>query len=254
MYNMRTVKQRWKTLALAALVAAGLGYSVDAAAAASKKNVMCVKTNTGQYFPVVRVSMMVVADGGSTFEIVLKDGQGEAGVESISFEKHEEEIDFSLYRTESDGSAYLDMTKPSWLITSTGKYFKTMNVTSMLAKEGSTLFDVVHSGGIESNVSAVYFLRNTEDVVKETIPTLTPVEGVQVAPATEKLQLMTPVSEQMAISGCGDATKAIVYAMGGNQVAEANVIDGNTTVYVGNLPAGVYVVSVGNKSLKFVKK
>ena len=53
MYNMRTVKQRWKTLALAAIVAAGLGCSVDAEAAAKLQNAMCVKTNTGNYFPVV---------------------------------------------------------------------------------------------------------------------------------------------------------------------------------------------------------
>ena len=83
---MRTVKQHWKTLTLAAIVAAGLGSATDANAAASKKNVMCVQTNTGNFFPVIRVSMMVVPDGGSTFEIVLKDGQGEAGVQSVSSE------------------------------------------------------------------------------------------------------------------------------------------------------------------------
>jgi hypothetical protein len=248
---MRTVKQRWKTLALAAIVAAGLGYSVDAAAAASKKNVMCVKTNTGQYFPVVRVSMMVVADGGSTFEIVLKDGQGETGVQSISFEKHEEMIDFNLYKTNSDGTPYLDGTKPSWLITSTGKYFKTMNVTKMEAKENSTLFDVVTKDGTEANVASVFFMRTDEDNVKQTV---TGIEGTVVAPVTEKLQLMTPISESMAISGCGDATKALVYALDGKLVTEAAVNGGNTTIYVGNLPAGIYIVNVGNKALKFTKK
>lgn len=251
MYNMRTVKQRWKTLALAAIVAAGLGCSLDAGAAASKQSVMCVKTNTGQYFPVVRVSMMVVADGASTFEIVLKDGQGEAGVESISFEKHEEMIDFSLYRTESDGTPYIDVNKPSWMITNTGKFFKMMNVTSMLAKENSDKFDIITSQGIESNVSSVFFIRGDEDYVKDVA---TDIEGPVAAPLTEKLQLMTPISETMSISGCGNATKAIVYAMDGKQVAEAAVNGGNTTIYVGSLPAGVYVVNVGHKSLKFAKK
>ena len=64
---------------------------------------------------------------------------------------------------------------------------------------------------------------------------------------------MTPISESMSISGCGNATKAVVYAMDGKQVAEAAVNGGNTTIYVGNLPAGVYVVNVGYKSLKFAK-
>ena len=248
---MRTVKQRWKTLAITAILAAGIGCSLGASAAASEKEVMCVKTNTGKYFPVVRVSMMVIADGASTFEIVLKDGQGEAGVESISFEKHKEMIDFNLYKTESDGQPYIDMMKTSWLITSTGKYFKTVNVVSMLAKEGSSKFDVLTKTGVENDVTSVYFVRGDEDVAKDAI---TGIGEVPVVPAQEKLQLMTPISESMSISGCGNATKAVVYALDGKQVAEAAVNGGNTTIYVGNLPAGVYVVNVGYKSLKFAKK
>ena len=248
---MRTVKQRWKNLAITAILAAGMGCSLGASAAASEKEVMCVKTNTGKYFPVVRVSMMVIADGASTFEIVLKDGQGEAGVESISFEKHKEMIDFNLYKTESDGQPYIDLMKTSWLITSTGKYFKTVNVVSMLAKEGSSKFDVLTKTGVESDVTSVYFVRGDEDVAKDAI---TGIGEVSVAPVQEKLQLMTPISESMSISGCGNATKAVVYAIDGKQVAEATVNGGNTTIYVGNLPAGVYVVNVGYKSLKFAKK
>lgn len=247
---MRTVKQRWKTLALATIVAAGLGYSVDAAAAASKKNVMCVKTNTGQYFPVVRVSMMVVADGGSTFEIVLKDGQGEAGVQSISFEKHEEEIDFALYKTESDGTPSIDMTKPVYLFTNTGKFWLVKDMPVMKAKEGSSKFDVTVGNTTEADVTSVHFYRGTEDGLKLAVG----IDNPALAPAVENLQLQTPVSSQMTISGCGDAAQAIVYALDGKQVASAPVANGVTTIYVDNLPAAVYVVKVGNKSLKFVKK
>ena len=210
---------------------------------------MCVKTNTGQFFPVVRVSMMVVPDGAGTFEIVLKDGPGETNVESISFEKHEVEIDFELYRLNSDGTPYLDMMKPSWLITSTGKYFKTMDVQNMVAKEGSDKFDVVTTNGTESNVAFVYFLRNTEEYVKTGIG-----DDPMESPLVEKLQLMTPIREQMSLSGCGDATVAQVYSLDGKLQTSAAVHGGNTTIQVGHLPAGVYVVRVGNKSLKFSKK
>ena len=246
---MRTVKQRWKTLALAAIVAAGLGYSADAGAAASVKNVMCVKTNTGQYFPVVRVSMMVVPDGGSTFEIVLKDGQGEAGVQSISFEKHDEMIDFSLYQGEASGSTAIDMTKPVFLYTNTGKYYKMKDLPTMTAKEGSDKFDVTVGGVTESNVSAVFFYRGDEANIENVVGIDAPV-----APVAENLQLMTPISSQMQISGCGDASEAVVYALDGKQMAEAPVANGVTTVQVGHLKAGVYVVRVGNKALKFTKK
>jgi hypothetical protein len=246
---MRTVKQRWKTLALATIVVAGLGYSLGTEAAASKKNVMCVKSNTGNYFPVVRVSMMVVPDGGNTFEIVLKDGQGEANVQSISFEKHDEMIDFSLYQGQSGENATIDTSKPVFLYTNTGKYFKMKDLPTMNAKEGSDKFDVIVGNTTESNVSAVFFYRgdeaNIETVVGIDAPTAT---------AEEKLQLMTPVSSQMQISGCGDATKAIVYALDGKEVAEAPVANGVTTIQVGHLTAGVYVVRVGNKALKFTKK
>lgn len=156
---MRTVKQRWKTLALAVMVAAGLGISTDAMAAASKKNVMCVKTSTGNYYPVVSVSQLVVVNGGTTFNIVLKDGQKENGVQSISFEKHEVEIDFSQYQTSSDGLPYVDMTKPSYMVTSTGKFFLLKDLPTLTAKEGSTKFDVTANGTIEGDVTSVTFFR-----------------------------------------------------------------------------------------------
>lgn len=246
---MRTVKQRWKTLALAAIMALGLGCSATALAAASKKNIMCVRTNTGLYIPVVRVSMMVVPDGASTFEIVVKDGEGATNVESIGFEKHEVEIDLSLYQGYTGDDTYIDMTKPVWLITSNGKYFKMTDVTSLSAREGSSKFDLVTKKGFETELSAVYFFRGSEEQLLSGIE-----DAPMAAPATERLQLTTPIREQMSLSGCGDATRAQVYSVDGKLQTEAAVEGGNTTIYVGQLPAGVYVVRVGNKALKFTKK
>lgn len=243
---MRTVKQRWKPLALAAMVAMGLGCSADAYAAAVKKNVTCVVTNTGQFFPVVRVSLMAVVDGGNTFEIVLKDGKGEAGVQSISFEKREVEIDFSKYQT-TNGSTYIDLSKPVFLLTNTGKYWKLKELPTMEAKDGSSLFDVKVGATIEPNVKAVYFFRGDEDDVLG-------VDAPMAALNNERLTLMTPVSEKLALSGCGDATRAVVYSLNGTEKAQVGVVNGATTIEVGHLPAGVYIVKVGHKSLKFTKK
>lgn len=251
---MRTVKQRWKTLALAAIVAAGLGCSLDAGAAASNQSVMCVKTNTGNYFPVVRVSMMVIPDGGSTFDILLKDGEGEAGVESISFEKHTESIDFSLYQTESDGTPYIDLTKPIYLYTNTGKFWLVKDLPVLNVEEGTSLIDITVGSSEEKGVSDVFFFRGTEEGLNEAVKTATGIQNPATAPAAEKLTLQTPISEQMYVSGCGNASTAIVYALDGKQVAAAAVANGCTTVYVGQLPAGVYVLRVGNKAMKFTKK
>ena len=65
---------------------------------------------------------------------------------------------------------------------------------------------------------------------------------------------MTPVHQQLSLSGCGNATSAQVYSLDGKMLAEAAAADGNTTIQVGHLPAGVYVVRVGHKALKFTKK
>lgn len=251
---MRTVKQRWKTLALATIVVAGLGYSLGTEAAASNQNVMCVKTNTGKYFPVVRVSMMVIPDGGSTFDILLKDGEGEAGVQNISFEKHTESIDFSLYQTESDGSPYIDMTKPVYLYTNTGKFWLVKDLPVMKVQEGSSLIDITVGSVEEKGVKDVFFYRGTEDGLNEAMQTSTGIKNPAMAPAAENLTLQTPISEQMVISGCGNANEAIVYALDGKNVAQAPVANGCTTIYVGQLPAGIYVLRVGNKAMKFTKK
>lgn len=244
---MRTVKQRWKTLAFAAIVAAGLGCSVDANAAASKKNITCLKTNTGNFFPVVRVSMMVVPDGGSTFEIVLKDGQGEAGVQSVTCEKHEVEIDLSQYQGDPYADKTIDMTKPIFMLLSNGKYYKMKELPEITVQEDSKKMNVKVGATTEKDLSAIYFYRGEEDGI-------TGIDDPMTATAEEKLQLMTPISEQMTISGCGDAFRAQVFSLDGKMMTEAAVSNGVTTIQVGQLKAGVYVVRVGKKALKFTKK
>lgn len=237
------------------MMVAGLGYSVDAEAAAKLQNAIGVKTNTGKFFPVVRVSMMVVPDGGDTFEIVLKDGQGEAGVKSISFEKQQVEIDYTLYNEKKEEQPTVDYSKPFYIFTNTGKFWKMKDVQPVLTvQEGTSLMTVTAGSVVEQNVSEIRFFRGTDDELADAMKNSTGIENLATAPAAENLQLQTPISEQMTVSGCGDAAQALVYALDGKQVAAAPVASGVTTIYVGQLPAGVYVLRVGNKALKFTKK
>ena len=213
--------------------------------------VMCLKTNTGQYIEVVRVSMMVIPDGGSTFDILVKDGEGAANVQSISFEKHESDIDLSKYSGSSSGSGEApDYSKPFFLMTSTGKFFYMKDKPELISKDGSDKFDVKVGNTTESDVAKIYFFRGTEEDAAQTAGIDTPKTVV----AEEKLTLMTPISSQMTLSGCGAATKAILYAADGRQVGQAPVSNGVTTIQVGHLNRGVYFVKVGKKSLKFMKK
>jgi hypothetical protein len=211
------------------------------------KNVMCLKTNTGQYIEMARVSMMVVPDGGSTFEIVVKDGEGATNVESISFEKHESDIDLSKYSGGSSDSDTPDMSKPVFLLTNTGKYFYMKDLPKLNAKDGSDKIDVEVGGQTEKDVAYVYFYRGPEE-------NLTAIDKVKTAPAEENLVLSTPVSSQLQISGCGAATKAVIYSANGQMMTEASVCNGVTTINVEQLIKGIYIVKVGKKALKFIKK
>ena len=212
--------------------------------------VMCLKTNTGQFIEVVRVSMMVIPDGGSTFDILVKDGEGAANVQSVSFEKHESDIDLSKYSGSSSGNGEVpDYSKPFFLMTNTGKFFYMKDKPELIAKEGSNNFDVKVGSTTESNVGKIYFFRGTEEEAGQTAGIETPKTV-----AEENLVLTSPISSQMTISGCGAAVEAVLYAADGRMVGKAAVSNGVSTVQVGHLTRGVYFVKVGKKSLKFMKK
>lgn len=213
--------------------------------------VMCLKTDKGQYIEVVRVSMMVIPDGGSTFDILVKDGEGAANVQSISFEKHESDIDLSKYSGSSSGYGEApDYSKPFFLMTNTGKYFYMKEKPELIARDGSDKFDVKVGSTTEGDVAKIYFFRGTEEDAAQTAGIDTPKTVV----AEEKLTLMSPVSSQMTLSGCGAATEALLYAADGRMVGKATVSNGVTTIFVGNMSSGTYIVKVGKKSLKFIKK
>lgn len=212
--------------------------------------VMCLKTNAGQFIEVVRVSMMVIPDGGSTFDILVKDGEGAANVQSVSFEKHESDIDLSKYSGSSSGNGEApDYSKPFFLMTNTGKFFYMKDKPELIAKEGSNNFDVKVGSTTESNVGKIYFFRGTEEEAGQAAGIETPKTV-----AEENLVLTSPISSQMTISGCGAAVEAVLYAADGRMVGKAPVSNGVTTVQVGHLNRGVYFVKVGKKSLKFMKK
>lgn len=234
-------KRSMKGLLLAALLAC--------AGNVAAKDVMCLKTNAGQYIEVVRVSMLVIPDGGNTFEIVVRDGEGATGVESVSFETHASDIDLSQYQGKSsDTSSTIDVSKPVWLITNTGKHFLVKDVNMLASIDSQGVYEVVTTNGNETGVTSVSFFRGPEAEMPTGIQTVKEMRNV------EALQLITPVSSQLSLSGCGDSDVATVYALDGKEMAEAPVANGSTTVVVSHLKSGVYIVKVGNKALKFIKK
>ena len=249
-YGMKTVLRKKKILMPLLLAAALTGCPLQGHA---QKNVWCLKTNTGKYIELCRVSMMATIDGGSTFDILTKDGEGAEGVTSISFEKHQSNIDLSGYQgNSSDGSVYIDMNLPVWLQTDKGDNVKLKEV-NMLANVDGRTYEVLTNGGNYSDVRSVIFYRSKTAWGAQNRGGATAIQPVKQGDE-EQLQLLTPVRSQLSLSGCGDAKAAVVYSMNGMQVAGAAVEGGHTTIAVGDLPAGVYVVKVGKKALKFTKK
>lgn len=247
---MKRFTQNLKVGLMAILLALGLVCPQQSSAAEKNVKVWCLKTNTGNYYPVVNVSMMVVPDDGKTFEIVLKKGKGEAGVTDVAFEKHLATIDFDLYKRPSATSGYpsTDLTKKLYLMTNTGKYFTFTSLPTMQPIAGSDKFDVVFNDVTEKNVSYVWFYRG-DDPQGEMTGIDAPIMDEE-----ENLELQTPISSQMLISGCGDAKIAEIFSTSGAKVGQAKVNAGAATVQVADLTPGIYVVKVGKKSLKFVKK
>lgn len=248
---MKKVKFNLKTAMLSLLAVAGMAFSQQASAAETEQTVWCIKTNTGNFYPIARVSMTVVPDGGKTFDIILKDGEGESGVTSMSFEQHKALIDVVKYREDGPTQApYVDTSKKCYLITNKGTYYE-MKSTSLptLKPKGEKTYDVMFGSKVEAtDVEKIWFYRG-DDPEHNLDGIFTPSVDEE-----EHLQLMTPISYQMEISGCGNAKSAEVYSTAGKQVAKAAVRNGVTTIQVGHLTSGVYVVKVGKKSLKFLKK
>lgn len=233
---------------MASLLALGLVCPQQSSAAEKNAKVWCLKTNTGNYYPLVNVSMMVVPDGGKTFEIVLKYGTGETGVTDVSFEKHLETIDFDLFIPKTGGAATPDLNKYLYMITNTGKYFMFKTVPTLKPIPGTDKFDVVYPDVTEKEVSKIHFVR-TDKIDNY----MTGIEA-PVVDEEENLELQTPISSQMQISGCGDAKVAEIFSTSGAKVGQTKVNAGAATLQVADLTPGIYVVKVGKKSLKFVKK
>lgn len=307
---MKEVRKRLKKLGTAVSVVALLLVSAQVSAGELQK-IWCLKTDKGQYIEMARVSMLVAVDGQSTFEVVVKNGQGATGVSSVTFEFHESDYDFAASEDDFDAKA----TGPWCLITDRGDSIAMSRVQMLANVDAESKFEVVtregdgatgvvsarfarglsstsggfkpdngeqepetHSGplylitdkGVQQPMSNVGMLANIDqsgrfEVVLHDGGSLTEVESVtfrvgddptaiRQTEAESMLRLQTPVHFELRLSGCGDAHKAYVYDLKGAEVAVAAVADGVTAIQVAHLPAGIYIVKVGAKNLKFTKK
>lgn len=202
----------------------------------------CLITDRGDSIAMSRVQLLANVDADGKFEIVTREGDGAVGVKNVRFARglNENSGGFTPYEEEPEVTP---LSGPLYLITNKGDEQPLSNVSMLANIDNSGRFEVVlQAGNNLTGVEYVTFRIGKEDT------------GIHQTKADNTLRLLTPVHYELKLSGCGDANHAIVYDVKGAQVAAANVSNGATTISVAHLPAGVYIVKVGTKALKFIKK
>ena len=202
----------------------------------------CMITDQNDSIAVGRVQMLANVDQDGKFEIVTRNGQGAVGVKNVRFARglSAESGGFRPYQDNDEPAEPLS--GPLYLITDKGDEQLLSNVAMLANIDQTGKFEVVlHAGNSLVNVQYVTFR-------------IGPATAVSQVKADNMLRLLTPVHSELKLSGCGDAQTAVVYDMKGREVGSAPVTNGTTTIRVAHLPVATYIVKVGTKALKFIKK
>ena len=202
----------------------------------------CLITDRGDSIAMSRVQLLANVDADGKFEIVTREGDGAAGVKSVRFARglNANSGGFNPYEEEQEQTP---LSGPLYLITDKGNEELLSNIAMLANVDKNGRFEVVlHAGNNLTGVEYVTFRIGGEGT------------SIRQTKADNMLRLLTPVHSELKLSGCGDATSATVYDMSGAEVGTAPVSNGTTTISVVHLPTGVYIVKVGSKALKFIKK
>ena len=203
----------------------------------------CLITDQNDSIAMGRVQMLANVDADGKFEIITRDGQGAVGVKNVRFARglNAESGGFQPYQEDDEPKEPLN--GPLYLITNKGDQQPLSNVSMLANIDQTGEFEVIlRDGNNLANVEYVTFSIGKTDT------------GISPVVADNMLRLLTPVHSELKLSGCGDAQTAVVYDIKGREVATAPVANGTTTISVVHMPAATYIVKVGNKALKFIKK
>jgi hypothetical protein len=204
----------------------------------------CLITDQNDSIAMSRVQMLANVDADGKFEIVTRDGQGAVGVRNVRFARglNENSGGFQPYQENPEPTEPLS--GPLYLFTDKGDKQPLSNVSMLANIDQQGKFEVVLRSG--DNLTGVQYVTFNIGAEGTGIQQQTVVDNM--------LRLLTPVHSELKLSGCGDAQTAIVYDIKGSEVASAPVVSGTTTISVTHLPAATYIVKVGSKALKFIKK
>ena len=75
-----------------------------------------------------------------------------------------------------------------------------------------------------------------------------------VRPSGDVPTLSSVMGDQLVISGTAAGQQVVVYSLAGAVLLRTVTADTQTTLNIGNLTSGVYVLKVGGTAIKFMKK
>lgn len=131
------------------------------------------------------------------------------------------------------------------MVTQSGQTVPMSNVAYLLSAGGSqpeTFSIVLKEGDPIENVGKVNFAR------LETT-------GIDTVKPTGEIPMITSlVGNQLTISATTSGQAVSVYSIGGVMMLSTVTAGEETTLYIGNLAPGVYVLKVGDTAIKFMKK
>ena len=118
------------------------------------------------------------------------------------------------------------------------------DVSFLLAADDDTHFSIVTKDNhVYDNVTRATFSKHAES---SGVGSVEDFGALAVYP--------TVVSREITISSCRQDTKVAVVSLGGGVCLEAVVADGSATLDVSGLAPGAYILKVGDRSVKFIKR
>ena len=128
-----------------------------------------------------------------------------------------------------------------FLVTDKGEAIELSNVNYLLAASAET-FDIVCTDGTTvSGVSGISFEQRES-------------AGIQKVKTANNAMFSQIVDDQLMISNAKSGTTAQVLNLSGNSIISQVLTDGHNIINVCQLQTGIYILQVGENSIKFIKK
>lgn len=142
-------------------------------------------------------------------------------------------------------SATIAMADNVWcMITPSGQVIPMGNVAYLVSAGGTSpeTFDIVLKQGDPVTTGRIDFVQ------------LDPTGIEIVRPSGDVPTLSSVMGDQLVISGTAAGQQVVVYSLTGAVLLRTVTADTQTTLNIGNLTSGVYVLKVGGTAIKFMKK